>query len=195
MSYNLLPTEEPGKPLMKVPPGFTDQLMQRIADRRRREKRRRRMTFALVATCLVASTAGIYQWSTRQAAGVQKVDLARKQPGPVTAQRQAAPVMPAIGPAIPQTAPTRNAVKRAAPSRLRTGHDNPVARASAANRPEDILITVDGKAYRCTPGIMRGSDNRGSQVEQVSDGKRPKYTAQIPPGLTGPCRAVPSPGQ
>jgi hypothetical protein len=61
MSFDdLLPREEPGKPLIHIPPGSVDKLMQRIADYRRAERRRRLLVKVLIALCLVAIVAGVY---------------------------------------------------------------------------------------------------------------------------------------
>jgi hypothetical protein len=64
MVYDLLPKDEPGKPLLDTSPGFTDALMQRIADYERQQRRRRRLAILLTAVLLAAALAVIYMLRT-----------------------------------------------------------------------------------------------------------------------------------
>lgn len=91
MVYDLLPKDEPGKPLLEVPPGFTDALMQRIADHQRKERRRRRLAILLMAVLLAAAVAATYMLRPRRA-----VD-GRKQGAVIRTAPSARPLIRASG--------------------------------------------------------------------------------------------------
>lgn len=59
MPYELLPRDEPGKPLMRVPPGFADRVLQRFKEQQR-QQRRRRTAILVTAVVLVAIMVGAY---------------------------------------------------------------------------------------------------------------------------------------
>ena len=183
MTYDLLPREEPGKPLIQPSPGFTDRLMERIDAYERQQRRRRTSATLLTVICGVGA---IFIFGTRPTDDPGKAGIPQKQAGPVTpAVEQAMPVMPAM----PHAAPTRSAAKQHAPGARSTAHDHPVASASAVDPPDYIVITLDGKEFRCPPEVLRGSNNSEDQIEQVSnDGKPANH--KIAPRGTRRCRAV-----
>src|SRR5260221_294952 len=81
MTFELLPQDEPGNPLLDVPPGFTDALMQRIEDDQRRRRLRRRLAILLMAVCLVAAVAIIlYMLRSRRADGGRRQGAVQTQP-------------------------------------------------------------------------------------------------------------------
>ena len=72
MTFDLLPEDEPGNPLPDVPPGFTDALMQRIADHQRQQRRRRRLAILLTVVFVAAAVAVIYMLRPRRAVDGRK---------------------------------------------------------------------------------------------------------------------------
>ncbi len=80
MTFELLPRDEPGNPLLDVPPGFTDALMQRIEDDQRRRRLRRRLAILLMAVCLGAAVAIIYMLRSRRADGGRRQGAVQTQP-------------------------------------------------------------------------------------------------------------------
>src|SRR5258706_14415595 len=85
MTYQeLLPKDEPGKPLMDLSPGFTDRLMQRIEDHQRQQRLRRSAAFVLSIACLVG---GVYAFRGRPA-DAQRPEVVQRQPKPADAQRR-----------------------------------------------------------------------------------------------------------
>jgi hypothetical protein len=197
MTYEFLPQEEPGKPLVTLPPGFTESVMQRIADYERRQRRRWATAIALTALCLVG---GAFALSARRF-DRPPAGFPGTQAGPVTpvvkpasAQRPAPPQ-----PALPQNAehqnaqqqpaPPQNAVKHARPAAPQAGHDHPVANAVAEAHPEEVSLTLDGKAYRCPADILRPRGSNVHNAGQVYDGKPGQVTA----GILSHCRPDPAP--
>jgi hypothetical protein len=51
MTYEFLPEPEPGEPSL-LPPGFTDSVMQRIADYERAQRHRRMLVSFVIAVCV-----------------------------------------------------------------------------------------------------------------------------------------------
>ena len=51
MPYEFLPEPEPGQPSV-LPPGFTETVMQRIADYERAQRRRRMLISFVIAVCV-----------------------------------------------------------------------------------------------------------------------------------------------
>ena len=100
MTYEFLPQEEPGKPLVTLPPGFTESVMERIADYERRQKRRWTTAIALTALCLVA---GAFALSARRFDDRRTPDAPRMQAGPETPVAKRAPLQ--------QQASSRDTVK------------------------------------------------------------------------------------
>ena len=80
MTFDLLPQDEPGNPLLDTPPGFTDALMQRIADYERQQRLRRRLAILLMAVFLMAAVAVIYMLRTRRADDERKQGAVQTQP-------------------------------------------------------------------------------------------------------------------
>jgi hypothetical protein len=188
MTYEFLPQEEPGKPLVTLPPGFTESVMQRIADYERRQRRRWTTAIALTALCLVA---GAFALSVRRFDNRPAAGFPRTQAGPVTPVVKPAPAhQPAQQQnAPPQPAPPQNAVKHARPAAPQAGHDHPVASANAEAHPEEVSLTLDGKAYRCPADILRPRGSNVHNAGQVYDGK----PGQFPAGILSHCRSDPAP--
>lgn len=183
MTYEFLPRPEPGEPPMKFSPGFADRVLERFREGQRRRKRRRTIAVVVTALCLVG---GVFLLSARMMDAGRTPSVPQTQAGPV--------VTPLVKPApAQQPAPAQNAVRQArtAPP---TSHDHPVTTASAETHPQYVVITLDGKEYHCPPDFLHRLDNGDSQIEQVRDGKRANHTVPVSPGLSGPCRAAPSPG-
>src|SRR5258706_10085375 len=89
MPYEFLPQEEPGKPLVTLPPGFTESVMQRIADYERRQKRRWTSAVALTALCVVA---GAFALSARRFDDRPTPGVSPTHAGPVTSLVKPAPL-------------------------------------------------------------------------------------------------------
>jgi hypothetical protein len=193
MTYEFLPQEEPGKPLVTLPPGFTESVMQRIADYERRQRRRWTTAIALTALCLVA---GAFALSLRRFDNRPAAGFPWTQAGPVTpvvkpapAQRPAPPQNPPPQNAQQQPAPPQNAVKQTRPDPPHASHDHPAANAVAEAHPEEVSLTLDGKAYRCPADILRPRGSNVHNAGQVYDGK----PGQVPAGILSHCRPDPAP--
>ena len=173
MTYEFLPQEEPGKPLVTLSPGFTERVMQRIEARERTQKRRRMSAMALTILLLLG---GIFALSARRTDQGRSPDAPRVQ--------QAGPVTPRVKPApSPQPAPPRIAVKGApsgvSPARHDHGDshvdgppdgiDRAVAAAGAAAHPGEVALTIDGTAYRCPADIFQRTAQSANQVEEASN--------------------------
>ena len=88
MTYEFLPREEPGKPLMRVSPGFADRVMHRFEEYERQQKRRRTITIALTFACLLGGGFFLRAWLIDDGG---KAAVPRMQAGPVTPPLKPAP--------------------------------------------------------------------------------------------------------
>src|SRR5258708_26103620 len=123
MRLGLLQKEEPGNPLPDVAPGFTDELMRRIADYRRRQRRRRIATRLLVTVAVVSAA---YLFAMRRIDDMPKYDIVQRHPG--QPGRAATPALNA-GP-VQQPGSSRDTVK------LETSVRAPVVERAAGGRKE-----------------------------------------------------------
>ena len=178
MTYEFLPQEEPGKPLVTLPPGFTESVMQRIADYERRQRRRWTTAIALTALCLVA---GALALNARRLDDRPTAGFPRMHAGPVTPLVKPAPAQ--------QPAPQQNAVKQARSAAPPAAHDHPVANTSAGAHPQEFVLTIDGKAYRCPADILQPRGDSAGQIEQVRNGRH----GQTPSSMISRCRPDPAP--
>lgn len=190
MTYEFLPREEPGKPLIRVSAGFADRVMQRFEEYERKQKRRRTIVIALTVVSLLG---GGFLLSARLIDDGGKAGITQSQAGPVRSvvHQESVHEAPAQYVAVPP-----NAVKGDAVPAAHVGHDHPVKSAIALDPPGFIVIMLDGREYHCPPEVLQRMKHEDGQIEQARyDGKPPKHTAQIQPFSGGPCRFVPAPKQ
>ena len=183
MTFDMLPELEPGEET-EISPGFNDRLMQRIDNYKRRQKRQRVAAVVLTMACLVT---GGYVLSTRQVDDVQKPAIAQKQARPVaTPVVNAAPVQQAVSP--------RDVRKPGTPvPPLASQAQSAEALAKVGTRPEEVVITIDGKVVHgvSLQAIQNAMDNCApSGIELVRDGKPVRYTSPGPRAGNGPCSAA-----
>ena len=151
MTYEFLPGPEPGQQAVTLSPGFTDRVMERVERHVRQRKRRRTIAVVLIALCLVG---GVFLLGTR------RLDQGGTPGRPET---QAGPVTPLVKPApTQQPAPQQNAVKQARSAAPPAGHDHAVANASAGVHYQEVVPTIDGKAYRCARHFPAPREQRWS---------------------------------
>lgn len=184
MTFERLPNEEPGKPLIQPSPGFADRLMDRIAEHRREERRRRRRRISaaivLSSVCLGASA---YLLSTKQA------DYGRPPENVQTQPRAAAQTQP---PTAVQTQPRSAAQPQ--PARAATKAATVLAKKTVTS-PEDVVIIVNGRelhgaeleAAKATMGLGKCVP---PEIELIRDGKPVRQTPQTPGGSKDPCVAA-----
>ena len=183
MTYDPLPREEPGKPLMQAPPDFIDKLMQRIADYERQQVRRRLLAVALVSALFAG---GAYMLAARWVDVGPKQTIAHTQPGPA-----ATPVV--TMPPVPQPPSPQNAVKRDTPVPPSVSPVPPPSGdlQKAGIRPGDVKITIDGKEIRDpaqVAAILRSMDNcTPRRVNLVRAGKPVTYTVSVHNAGDSPC--------
>ena len=176
-----LPREEPGRPLLHVPPGSIDILMGRIADYRRQQRRRRR---AAAVVAIAGIVTAVWMIAPRRADDIARNDVAGRHTSPVTPSVKTPPPFP------------QNAVKQDTPA----PHTPPPTDTAVADiRPGGVKITLDGKEITDPAqlkAILKSMDDcNARRVNLVRDGRPVNYT--VPAGNSGSsrCGAAPSPRQ
>jgi hypothetical protein len=194
MTDELLPTDEPGNPLMDVPPGFTDALMDRIAKHRRRERLQNRLRMAVVvlggAAIVAGLTASGFLLARRMDDGRERAPQNAAGPGVPRGLAPKKDVVPEPS-QLPAAASGRNtavtassglpATHKEAPSNTSSTHDPSVAlvAASASTEPQELVITIEDQEYRCPPDFFHPSPDKQPVIRQVHDGKPSK----LPPAV------------
>jgi len=200
---------------MRFPPGFADGVMLRIREYRRQKRRRRTIAIVLTTACLLGGALllsrrlmhdgqrpGIPQTlasaarppvaaalagppAQRQAAATEETPrIVHTRPHAVRPPMKVAPVQP--------SGPLQTAAKEETPETVPDARDPAVTivTTSAAARPQEVVITIDGKVFYCPADILQAARERGSVIEQVRDGKLVRQPQQIPSIVISRCRAA-----
>lgn len=198
---------------MKFRPDFADRVLQAYE---KHERRRKRQTIAVVLTLVLV--AGVFVMSTRHSDEGQRPAIAHSQPRPVRSMVPAAPRLP--GPSqnparehtpvivhasthverppvnvaqVSTTAPQQSQGREQTSGRPQLAHDPSVALVTtrAETEPQEVVIRLDGKEYRCPPDFWETMDRQPS-IKKVRAGQLVKAQDRIRADLRR-CRAVPTP--
>ena len=214
MTYEFLPGPQPGEPPMKFRPDFADRVLQAYE---KHEHRRKRQTIAVVLT--LGLVGGVFVMSTRLSDEGQRPAIAHSQPRPVrpivppaavrlpgpsqNAVREQTPAIvhasahaerPRVNVAqVSTTAPQQSQGREQTSGRPQLAHDRSVALVTTRKEtePQEVVIRLDGKEYRCPPDFWETLDRQPS-IKKVHAGQLVKAQDRILADLRR-CRAVPTP--
>jgi hypothetical protein len=199
---------------MKFRPDFADRVLQAYEEH---EHRRKRRTVAVVLT--LGLVGGVFVMSTRLSDEGQRPAIAHSQPRPVRPIVPPAPVrlpgpsqnavreqtpgivhgsaradrLPVNVAQVSTTAAEQNQGREQTSGRPQPAHDPSVALVTTRKEtePQEVVIRLDGKEYRCPPDFWETLDRQPS-IKTVRDGKLVKQQGRALPELRR-CRAVPTP--